>query len=626
MKIYEIRKIHEVATRQDADGLITAIKTFQSSAGLNPDGIVGPNTRAKAAELMKNPEQAQLVTTLQTAIKNFQTTAGIGVDGKVGPETMKAVNTAQGLDPVSGKPIAQPAVAKTTTPTDPNAKAGIDGPADSVAKSNQQGTVVKPTQTEPVAKEPVAKEPVVKEPVVKEPVAKEPVAKEPVAKEPVVKEPVAKSNTFTVSGKQMTRQEVKTRIEALLKKKNATEGLQFKSSIAVMLREALTAAEQAELDSLLAVVKDDPEFTTLVKQATAQPSKDYGDNTYNTDSTYTKDGKSVDRSEYEKTFGKDKSGRYNDYVKMMQSIESMPRQAEDEKRKLTQSWLDDPDSKYYKGVPVDTDDPDYPPEFTAIDQKYMKKAADYKEQADKIASDPDIAKLIKSGGDKFDQALSGDDDFYKDSDKFGDWSNKKSDLKAKVDKLKKKAGIKTKDPFADDDDDDFDKALDGDDDYDGLAGNKNDTKTTVTKSGGNTKTTTVKTTGGGANVRWSAKYVDNDKSRKLKAQAKEVRRVEMKAWMDKWDKENPDADKFDFTDDPEYKALKDKASDLKKQSREARDLLYPNGEIKDGKYTYYNKKGKEIKWDGEDHPDVVKLKGKSESVQLNRMKVLAGLK
>ena len=596
MKIYEIRKIHEVATRQDADGLITAIKTFQSSAGLNPDGIVGPNTRAKAAELMKNPEQAQLVTTLQTAIKNFQTTAGIGVDGKVGPETMKAVNTAQGLDPVSGKPIAQPAVAKTTTPTDPNAKAGIDGPADSVAKSNQQGTVVKPTQTEPVAKEPVAKE------------------------------PVAKSNTFTVSGKQMTRQEVKTRIEALLKKKNATEGLQFKSSIAVMLREALTAAEQAELDSLLAVVKDDPEFTTLVKQATAQPSKDYGDNTYNTDSTYTKDGKSVDRSEYEKTFGKDKSGRYNDYVKMMQSIESMPRQAEDEKRKLTQSWLDDPDSKYYKGVPVDTDDPDYPPEFTAIDQKYMKKAADYKEQADKIASDPDVAKLIKSGGDKFDQALSGDDDFYKDSDKFGDWSNKKSDLKAKVDKLKKKAGIKTKDPFADDDDDDFDKALDGDDDYDGLAGNKNDTKTTVTKSGGNTKTTTVKTTGGGANVRWSAKYVDNDKSRKLKAQAKEVRRVEMKAWMDKWDKENPDADKFDFTDDPEYKALKDKASDLKKQSREARDLLYPNGEIKDGKYTYYNKKGKEIKWDGEDHPDVVKLKGKSESVQLNRMKVLAGLK
>ena len=596
MKIYEIRKIHEVATRQDADGLITAIKTFQSSAGLNPDGIVGPNTRAKAAELMKNPEQAQLVTTLQTAIKNFQTTAGIGVDGKVGPETMKAVNTAQGLDPVSGKPIAQPAVAKTTTPTDPNAKAGIDGPADSVAKSNQQGTVVKPTQTEPVAKE------------------------------PVVKEPVAKSNTFTVSGKQMTRQEVKTRIEALLKKKNATEGLQFKSSIAVMLREALTAAEQAELDSLLAVVKDDPEFTTLVKQATAQPSKDYGDNTYNTDSTYTKDGKSVDRAEYEKTFGKDKSGRYNDYVKMMQSIESMPRQAEDEKRKLTQSWLDDPDSKYYKGVPVDTDDPDYPPEFTAIDQKYMKKAADYKEQADKIASDPDIAKLIKSGGDKFDQALSGDDDFYKDSDKFGDWSNKKSDLKAKVDKLKKKAGIKTKDPFADDDDDDFDKALDGDDDYDGLAGNKNDTKTTVTKSGGNTKTTTVKTTGGGANVRWSAKYVDNDKSRKLKAQAKEVRRVEMKAWMDKWDKENPDADKFDFTDDPEYKALKDKASDLKKQSREARDLLYPNGEIKDGKYTYYNKKGKEIKWDGEDHPDVVKLKGKSESVQLNRMKVLAGLK
>ena len=101
MKIYEIRKIHEVATRQDADGLITAIKTFQSSAGLNPDGIVGPNTRAKAAELMKNPEQAQLVTTLQTAIKNFQTTAGIGVDGKVGPETMKAVNTAQGLDILS---------------------------------------------------------------------------------------------------------------------------------------------------------------------------------------------------------------------------------------------------------------------------------------------------------------------------------------------------------------------------------------------------------------------------------------------------------------------------------------------------------------------------------------------
>ena len=125
--------LFEAAAKTDADAMIAAIKAFQTAAGLKADGIVGPNTRAKAAEMMKDPAQAQAVTSLQAAIKDFQTKAGIAVDGKVGPETMSAVKQAQ-----SGGGAAPAA--------DPNANAGVDGPADATANAAQGGDATTPAQ------------------------------------------------------------------------------------------------------------------------------------------------------------------------------------------------------------------------------------------------------------------------------------------------------------------------------------------------------------------------------------------------------------------------------------------------------------------------------------------------
>ena len=123
--------LYEAAAPADADAMIAAIKAFQTAAGLKADGIVGPNTRAKAAEMMKDPAQAKAVTSLQSAIKDFQTKAGIAVDGKVGPETMGAVKQAK-----SG--------GGATPAADPNANAGVDGAADATAGAAQGGDATTP--------------------------------------------------------------------------------------------------------------------------------------------------------------------------------------------------------------------------------------------------------------------------------------------------------------------------------------------------------------------------------------------------------------------------------------------------------------------------------------------------
>ena len=113
-----------------------------------------------------------------------------------------------------------------------------------------------------------------------------------------------------------------------------TAGIDFTSSIARMLHEALSQAELQELQALVDAVKNDKYFSSLMKSkkinagliaagvknvpgaSTVIKSQDKGDEE-NTGSKYTKDGKPVSRDEYEKTFGKDVSGRYNDYERIM---------------------------------------------------------------------------------------------------------------------------------------------------------------------------------------------------------------------------------------------------------------------------------------------------------------------
>ena len=295
-------------------------------------------------------------------------------------------------------------------------------------------------------------------------------------------------------------------------------------------------------------------------------------------STYTLDGKPVSRAEYEKKFGTDISGRQNDVANLKAKIQGSSRAAEDEKSKWVQAQLDDPNSKYYDGVPDDPDDPSYPAELKAIDDKYAKQNAADQQKIKDLSSDPRVANNVKSDFDKaldgdddddFDKALDGDDDFDK----------------------------------ALDGDDDFDKALDSDDDINTNTSTSNTTSnststSSVTRTGGTTKT--VSQSGGGSTTRFASKYADNDESNKLRDQAKEIEDTQMRAFADNYKKQNPTAKTFDFTRDPGYKKLKQQARDLKKQARAAMTLVHPAGEVDvNGKTTYYGKgANKDGTWDG----------------------------
>ena len=83
--------------------------------------------------------------------------------------------------------------------------------------------------------------------------------------------------------------------------------------------------------------------------------------------------------------------------------------------------------------------------------------------------------------------------------------------------------------------------------------------------------------------------------------AKDIERNQMRAFADNYDKQNPNAKRFDFTKDPGYAKLKKQASDLKKQARAAMTLVHPGGEVDvNGKTTYYGKgANKDGSWDGQ---------------------------
>ena len=75
----------------------------------------------------------------------------------------------------------------------------------------------------------------------------------------------------------------------------------------------------------------------------------------------------------------------------------------------------------------------------------------------------------------------------------------------------------------------------------------------------------------------------------------------MSAFADNYQTNNPTAKRFDFTQDPGYKKLKQQASDLRKQARAAMTLVHPSGEVDvNGKTTYYGKgANKDGSWDGQ---------------------------
>lgn len=567
--------LFEAATRADADAMIAAIKTFQQAAGLKADGIVGPNTRAKAGEMMKDPAQAKVVTTLQGAIKGFQTKAGITADGKVGPQTMGAVNTAQGLDATTGKPAADTAAPaepkdattpaeKPQTPADATAKAGdaqVTDPNAQKAKPEDPGKTTPVNNNQATAKA--------------EPVDTAATANDKDGTQPVEK-PAA-----TVNDKDRL---VQRRDELRRKEANSF----------------LMPDEETELRQI--VDRLEPAAATEPKAEPEAP---------NSGSEYTLDGKPVSRDEYEKKFGKDLSGRTNDYNRLKNQIQGLSKKASDEKREWTQQQLDDPKSPYYRGVPTDKRDPKYPKELTAIDDKYAAEAKKLQAQADKLSSDPEVKKMIDAGGDKFDRALAGDDDDFFDTIKRPKGSPEVEKARAKI--------KKQKDPFADDPEGDaaFDKALDGDDDdeegttttnktsNDGNTTRTSSSTSTVTRSGG--QSTTKKVSGGGSTIRFAKKMKDGPDTADLKAEKKELRK-KMRDFADQYDKDNPNAGRFDYLDSSEYEAL-EKEMDAYKGTdgkiAKSQVVLHPSGVVdKDGNIKYNTQSGT---WDGEQfNPDSMK--------------------
>jgi len=863
----------EQATAADAEALTTAIKTFQQAAGLKVDGVVGPNTRAKAKEMIADPNQKAAVETLQGAVKNFQTKAGIAVDGKVGPETTGAMKTAmsggganapaqQSGDAQAGTDGAADATAnagasdastppqtadqatanagapqtdqqqsqQNTEPADTNTNSNVpddgnrggqevDNPtnaeqpaadaeqpaadaeqpaadaeqpaaeptvsAERYMQMNDQGpglanfnvkqmkakypepyldipnddgtvtraygpeknlqafidtdrrgkglklsggaTAAAPAQDAPQtdseldadaqdngaitpeqhkenianfqklvkekdyagALEQVEADPQLKEkmqnkksksgkpiydllvsqankqkgtsgeeptsgpddgtrgeepqtdqqggeePQTDQQGGEEPQTDQQGGEEPQDEKPIPpREKMYDVNGKQMSGNDISKRINDLLKKQGASESISYKSSIAQHLEEALSNAEKQELQSLINAVQSEPYFQTFLNRITdklqaagvqynggqsastqeptsgpddgtrgEEPQTDQqgGDDDFQSGSSYTLDGKKVSRDEYEKTFGKDLSGRANDYKKIKQQIEGLAKQARDEKDKWTREQLDNPDSEYYQGVPTEPEDPDYPEELKAIDDKYKAKGERLQAKAEEMIKDPEVKKFIDDGGkDDFDKLLDGDDDKFDDI------------FKTDGEGSKTTTGTKK-------------------------TSNSNSTSTrssssssSVTTTGGSSKT--VSQSGGGSTTRFSKRMKDGPDTEKLRQEKKEVRK-KMRDFAKQWKKDNPDGDRFGAMDTPEYQALEkeyDSYRGMDGKIEQSKELLHPAGEMdSEGNIKYYGKgANKDGTWDGEQFDPNFKGKtrrSRNESAVINRLKVLAGV-
>jgi hypothetical protein len=413
----------------------------------------------------------------------------------------------------------------------------------------------------------------------------------------------------------MSGNDISNRINKLLKKAGIAGESIFRSAIARVLTEALSDAERKELQDLVNAVQSEEYFKTFLDKVseklktagvnyggqsapTQEPTSgpddgsrgepqaqaDAGDDDFQSGSEYKLDGKKVSRDEYEKAFGKDLSGRANDYNKLKTQIEGLAKQARDEKQKFMQDVLNDPDSKYYQdGIDDDPESPEYAPELQAIDDKYKAKGERLQAKADEMIKDPEVKKFIDDGGkDDFDKLLDGDDDKWDDLFKT---DAPEGSAGSKGGEVKSRSSYNNTTTSS---------SQDGT-----TTSGSSSSSSTVTRTGGTSKTVTR--SGGGSTTRFSARYRDSDESKELKAQAKAVRREEMKAFRDEFKKNNPDAGRFDYVDDPGYEELEKKMEDLRQQARDAREMIHPSGEMdSEGNIKYYGKgANKDGTWDGE---------------------------
>lgn len=475
----------------------------------NPDGLYGKTTA--------------------NAIRAFQKASGLKVDGDVGPGTLKAM---QGSAPAAQQPKQPPAQPATQEP------------AQQTKQQTAQPATQEPAQQTTNTKEPAA-QPKQQPAQQAAQTPKQQSTTQP-KQQPADQTQQQPAQQQTQQPKQQTQtamspDKAAERIQQLLAKANENVLMNVLDNAlneTKVILEALTPAEFKELQSLLKIVSKNPKYADIVKRANTVISKqsgqvDRGNIRADSNSTaYTVNGKPATRAEYEKKFGTDVSGRYRDYKNLTAQIKNLARKARDEKQSWMADVLNDPKSKYYKDGVIDfPDEPGYAPELKAIDDKYKKIGDDLKSQAEDLASDPEVKKLIDNGGDRFDQMFSSD----KKKDPFDDMFQTDAPKS-------NKSNTKTKSSY------------------------KSSTK--VTKTGG----TTV--SGGGKTIRKAARYDYNDTGKELLAQAEDLEKQSRK-WAKNWHSENPGQKKMAHVRQPEYKEMRDKIRDLKTQAEREKVEVEP---------------------------------------------------
>tara|TARA_B100001057_G_scaffold477808_1_gene547468 strand:+ start:3284 stop:5446 length:2163 start_codon:yes stop_codon:yes gene_type:complete len=307
-------------------GTANAVRAFQQKQGIAVDGDAGPGTlkAMQSAGVQKEPAQQTAPTApAQPAQPSGDTTQG--VDGpadaqanttqpaqttapapnpkdKVSPGATTTPAPAQQDAPVQQNPQdktpkvspqdktaqattgATPAGQDTTTgqqtaPVSPDAQAQTTAPGGTPTPSDTTGTT--PAQQDPDGTKTATPNPKDKAPKVSPPdktapatTGATPAQQDPDGTKTATTKASTRDDTFNINGKQMSRNDVNKRINALLNKVNSssvTAGINFQSMLGKLLHEALSQTELQELQTIIDAVKGNRYFARLLNSDRIKP-------------------------------------------------------------------------------------------------------------------------------------------------------------------------------------------------------------------------------------------------------------------------------------------------------------------------------------------------------------------